>query len=127
MAKTSSALQEICTSCEDVTSNAIQVPCSHHYCLTCLERFFKLALTDQSVFPPRCCSIAIPIVSVSSFLKPSVVQRFEEKKFEFKTRYKVYCSSKRCSTVIPPSNIVKEIVEGTLWGMSEGCVNRRGP
>ena len=104
-----SALQEICTSCRDVSSNAIRVPCSHHYCLTCLEQFFELAIADQSVFPPRCCSEAISIVSVSFFLKPIVVQTFDKKKIEFETRDKVYCSSRRRSTFIPPSNIVKDI------------------
>ncbi|KAF7915258.1 hypothetical protein EAE99_010250 [Botrytis elliptica] len=108
-AVTTAAPQEICTVCGDVSSNAIQVPCGHYYCLTCLGQFFELALTDQSIFPPRCCNRAIPIVSVSSSLKPIVVQTFEKKKIEFETRYKVYCSSKRCSTFIPPSNIVKDI------------------
>ncbi|CCD33872.1 hypothetical protein BofuT4_P062700.1 [Botrytis cinerea T4] len=93
----------------DVSSNAIRVPCSHHYCLTCLEQFFELAIADQSVFPPRCCSEAISIVSISFFLKPIVVQTFDKKKIEFETRDKVYCSSRRRSTFIPPSNIVKDI------------------
>ncbi|TGO14159.1 hypothetical protein BTUL_0057g00250 [Botrytis tulipae] len=109
MAITTPTPQVVCTSCGDVSSNAIQVPCSHHYCPTCLEQFFELALKDQSVFPPSCCSRAIPIASVSSFLKPVVVETFEKKKIEFETRYKVYCSSKRCSTFIPQSNIVKDI------------------
>ena len=37
------------------------------------------------------------------------MQTFDKKKIEFETRDKVYCSSRRRSTFIPPSNIVKDI------------------
>ncbi len=84
-------------------------PCSHEYCRACLAELFKTSLTDESLFPPRCCSQAIPVESNRAFLPPKLVGEFLAKKAETETPDKTYCHQPTCSTFIPKQSIQGDV------------------
>ncbi|KAG5952699.1 hypothetical protein E4U57_005889 [Claviceps arundinis] len=45
----------------------IGCPCSHDYCSDCMANLFNAAIGDESMFPPRCCKMGIPIDLVQSY------------------------------------------------------------
>lgn len=99
-----------CEACrEDVHFvDVARLPCRHEYCRTCLGELFKASMTDESLFPPRCCREAIPVTSVRLFLKGELVRTYERKKIEFETPNRTYCHSPNCSAFIHPRNISNE-------------------
>ena len=82
-----------------------RLPCRHEYCRECLDGLFEASMTDESLFPPRCCRQPIPVASVRLFLKLELVQEFARKTIEFGTPNRTYCHSPTCSTFIHPRNI----------------------
>ncbi|KAF7889340.1 uncharacterized protein EAF01_010833 [Botrytis porri] len=102
-----------CVICRDEISfcDAARVPgsCRHEYCRTCLEQLFRLSISDESLFPPRCCNEPITIASVRLFLTSDIVRAFEEKSIEFETPNRTYCCLQSCSAFIHPSKIVNNI------------------
>ncbi|KJZ70608.1 hypothetical protein HIM_09996 [Hirsutella minnesotensis 3608] len=61
---------EACIICGDehVSSSQAKAPCSHNYCGECINSLFQSATVDESLFPPRCCSIPIPVDDNIEFL-----------------------------------------------------------
>lgn len=55
-----------CEACRDPKKyfDVIAAPCHHNYCRDCLRGLFKASLTDESLFPPRCCHLPFTIDSV---------------------------------------------------------------
>lgn len=60
-----------CVACGDDAEffNVARVPCQHEYCRSCLEALFKASITDESLFPPRCCRQPINLSTARIFLK----------------------------------------------------------
>lgn len=82
--------------------NVVRAPCSHEYCRRCFEELFTRSLTDESLFPPRCCGQSIPINQANRiFLSPKLVGEFQAKKVERETPNPTYCYRPNCSTFIP--------------------------
>ncbi|KAI0765349.1 hypothetical protein C8Q74DRAFT_1047656 [Fomes fomentarius] len=75
----------------------IRTPCGHYYDKGCMLQLFEAATKDESLFPPRCCRMPIPLASVSVYLTSAAVKTFEEKSVEFGTRKRVYCAKPSCS------------------------------
>ncbi|CAD6446935.1 07300c3a-86b7-4935-8d04-89b37081dc2f [Sclerotinia trifoliorum] len=102
-----------CVICRDEINfcDAARVPgsCRHEYCRTCLEHLFHLSMSDESLFPPRCCNEPITVASVRLFLTIDIVSAFEKKKIEFETPNRIYCCTKPCSAFIHPSKIINKI------------------
>ncbi|KAJ5135251.1 uncharacterized protein N7515_004529 [Penicillium bovifimosum] len=100
-----------CVACGENTEffNVARAPCRHEYCRTCLESLFKASITDESLFPPRCCRQPISLSTARIFLKSDLVQLYEKKKIEFETPNRTYCYSTRCSAFIEQSHIVGEV------------------
>ncbi|KAL5339366.1 hypothetical protein BJX70DRAFT_408084 [Aspergillus crustosus] len=97
-----------CEACREETRfiNVVRVPCRHEYCRACLEALFESSMTDESLFPPRCCRVPIATSStVRIFLKSAIIRLFEKKKIEFETPNRTYCYSLQCSTFIPQPQI----------------------
>lgn len=65
-------------------------------------------MTDESLFPPRCCRQQIPMAYVRIFLNSELVQAFEKKKIEFETPNRTYCYLPTCSAFINTQNISGE-------------------
>jgi hypothetical protein len=97
----------VCTACQDEKHfvDTAQVPCGHHYCRTCISKLFEDAVSDESLFPPRCCRQNIPLSSATHFLAPALLLKFRAKSIEFSTPNRTYCHRESCSAFIPPSRI----------------------
>jgi len=85
--------------------NIAQAPCDHYYCRNCLQDLFRRSLTDEDLFPPRCCGKAITPISMENLLLPALLNGYERRKQEFETPNRTYCSNQRCSEFIPTENI----------------------
>jgi hypothetical protein len=85
-----------------------RAPCGHEYCEECLRDMIECSMTDESLFPPRCCSQPIYSAAVRFFLTAELVDLYEMKKIEFETSKRTYCSSPRCSAFLTPEHIVDD-------------------
>ena len=90
-----------------------RLPCSHEYCRGCLKDLFTLCLTDETLYPPRCCTQTIPEAEtqIHNFLGGELLGRFLARKLEMETPNRTYCYRSDCSAFIPPQGIKRD--EGT--------------
>lgn len=100
----------MCESCreEKLFFDVIHAPCEHGYCRKCLRELFDLSMTDESVFPPRCCQQTIPVELAQPFLSPDLIDRFELRRQELATTDRTYCFSESCARFIPPPDIIHD-------------------
>ncbi|KFY81611.1 hypothetical protein V500_11247 [Pseudogymnoascus sp. VKM F-4518 (FW-2643)] len=84
-------------------------PCGHEYCRDCLQNLVETAITDESFFPPRCCHQPIPFEAIHKFLTSELAQAFINKKAEFDTQDRTYCSVQTCSAFIGSGNIADNV------------------
>ncbi|KAG7048394.1 IBR finger domain-containing protein [Colletotrichum scovillei] len=102
-----------CDSCKDAYHPiaVAQLPCKHNYCRDCLRTLFELSLTDESLFPPRCCKLPIPVDGgyASVLLPPKLVGEFRAKEVEFSTPNRTYCHRPTCSKFIPKEFIRADV------------------
>ena len=82
----------------------IRTPCNHHYCRPCLHQLFRLALTDTSAYPPRCCRQTIPFDRIMHHLSSDLVKDFAAKKPELDDPSPTYCHVPTCSAYIGDDN-----------------------
>ena len=107
-ARTSLVLERSsCVSCGDefVAFCVASVPCGHEYCQTCLQTVLRNSLTDEALFPPRCCRQPFDFDGIRRFLTPELLSQYHEKKIEFRTANRIYCSNLECSLFLHPENI----------------------
>ncbi|KFA75374.1 hypothetical protein S40288_01978 [Stachybotrys chartarum IBT 40288] len=105
---------DICTE-ERAAYLVAGLPCGHKYCRVCLVQLYTDSLTDESLFPPRCCQRPIPIESAKHLLPRTLLGRFKARETELNTPNRTYCHRPTCSTFIP----VQFIVANT--GMCPNC------
>lgn len=96
-----------CIACVDEFPwfDTLPAPCSESYCGACISTLFAASITDESLYPPRCCGQAIPFDVAKHFLSPGVAETFAAKREELDTKNRVYCHRPLCSVFIPPANI----------------------
>lgn len=96
-----------CVACDSEKSliDVFRTRCGHDYCQECLSTLFRLATTDEALFPPRCCRQVIPFQPVKLYLSSALVQTFEAKSIELKSSNRMYCSQPTCSSFISSDNI----------------------
>ncbi|KAI0113712.1 hypothetical protein GGR51DRAFT_546919 [Nemania sp. FL0031] len=117
-----------CVACRNVKHfiDLARAPCMHEYCRECLASLFQHAISDESLFPPRCCRQTIPVDANRLFLSSDLVQQFKKKSIEWSTSNRTYCHRSSCSTFIP------------LWMIQNGvarcpkcqiqtCITCKGP
>ena len=80
-------------------------PCGHYYCEECLQSLFRLSMSDETLFPPRCCHQHIPLTSAKLYLGSDLIEHFQKKSIEFSTPDRTYCHRQTCSAFIPPQSI----------------------
>ena len=104
-------LTKKCIACQEAKRlfEVVLVPCNHHYCRECVQVLFSAALTDESLFPPRCCRQSIPIELVSVFLTKRIKDEFELKKIEFSTPNRTYCCRSSCSAFVASAGIADDV------------------
>lgn len=90
-----------CDSCyEEVNPEELtHSNCPHRYCRKCLESLFNESLTDEGMFPPRCCQQDIPLDR--DFLSERLITEFRAKEAEFEYPDRTYCHRSSCSAFIP--------------------------
>lgn len=105
-----------CAICmEDIpsTKETTRAPCGKHdYCLDCLADLVTRSLTDDSLFPPRCCAQPIPIRDddwTRSLLGPALVEAFLARQLEMSTSDRTYCHEPGCSAFIEPASITDDV------------------
>ncbi|KAL8982165.1 MAG: hypothetical protein Q9177_005355 [Variospora cf. flavescens] len=101
---TASNGRDMCNSCLDVKLT-VQLPCHHRSCQKCTIQLFTAALSDESLFPLRCCGKSIPMSLVRPFLGPGLTNRMEKKAIEYTTTNRTYCHEPSCATFIEPGQI----------------------
>ncbi|KAF4537569.1 Zinc finger RING/FYVE/PHD-type protein [Lasiodiplodia theobromae] len=110
--RTAAAIERRCEACRDDKKffDVATVPhCRHDYCRDCLDQLFRLSMTDESLFPPRCCRQPISLDDVRMFLSTETAREFQRKKPELETPNKTYCHVQSCSAWIPPQSITDEV------------------
>ena len=80
-------------------------PCQHHMCRECLVDLFTRLLSDQTLFPPRCCRDPIALDQCRFLLGSVLVGKYLAKKLEYETPNPTYCWQPTCSQFIPPQGI----------------------
>lgn len=101
---------ENCLICMETfnAKDVIQTPCQHHYCHDCMKRLFIEATKNESLYPPKCCDKDIPLTVANTVLNAQLQMEFTNKGIEFRTKDRLYCSSKRCSAFIHPMHIYRD-------------------
>ena len=79
------------------------MPCSHYYCKGCLEELYTSCLTDETLFPPRCCHKEFPWIMARGLLSQRCRTKFGQKRVELETKDRTYCYLPTCSAFIKPS------------------------
>ena len=99
-----------CTSCASSKPlfDIFQAPCGHFYCQDCLRTQVELSLTDETLFPSRCCRQEFALQSVKLYLEPTLIHMVEQKSVEFMTSDRTYCSQPTCLSFIPSNDISNE-------------------
>jgi hypothetical protein len=65
-------------------------------------------MTDDSLFPPKCCRQPITAGAMRIHLTGDLVRQYEAKKVEYETPDRTYCSNAFCSAFIRAENIADE-------------------
>lgn len=75
-------------------------PEPHTYCRSCLTKLFQDSIHEDSIFPPRCCKVPIPIELSKSLLPKEMVKDFDLKVEEVATPNPTYCATFSCNKFI---------------------------
>ncbi|KAG7286790.1 hypothetical protein NEMBOFW57_009106 [Staphylotrichum longicolle] len=70
---------------------------------------FQASLSDESLFPPRCCGQPIPLDSCRAHLPAKLAGEFLAKKTEMETPNRTYCHQATCSAFISQQFIDGEV------------------
>ena len=95
----------MCISCSDSYYPKELVKCDgcvHQYCRDCNLSLFQVAMKDETLFPPRCCVVQIPIEGCRPLLSAELMGQYQAKKIEIDTPNRTYCHLPKCSAFIPP-------------------------
>ncbi|KAF2140809.1 uncharacterized protein K452DRAFT_359264 [Aplosporella prunicola CBS 121167] len=108
--------------CESHRHDMVLLPCGHEYCKHCIDQIFRVAISDPTHFPPRCCTQIIPRVTVSRILPAETLSAFEQKQTKLNTPNCTYCHEPSCGAFIPPqkgsSSYTSDVAEYTACGRS---------
>lgn len=99
-----------CNVCMELVSSkeTLRLQCDpepHTYCRACLLDLFTSAITNPSLFPPRCCKVVIPLDICRAILPRKLIKDFDLKVEELATPNPTYCANADCSKFIRPGEI----------------------
>lgn len=88
-----------------------RLPCAHEYCRECLQQLFTSSLTDETLFPARCCRQNIPVTEtqIQIFLGGRLVGKYLARKVEMESPNRTYCHEPACSTFVPPQGVKNDV------------------
>lgn len=100
-----------CTACGDFFPNddSYTAPCSHVYHNGCLAKLLSEAMTNQTLYPPRCCSQNMDLDRALKYLPNGLTAEFQAKREELDDDSRTYCHVSTCSAYIPAGNKAKNI------------------
>ena len=77
----------------------VKAPCGHIYDIGCIASLVRSATSDESLFPPRCCSRPIGYNLFNALIPLDVWKAFERASQEFSViaKDRVYCPGPTCS------------------------------
>lgn len=104
----------------------IRLECSDHYCVDCLRDLFLRATKDESLYPPRCCRVLIPLLLVQGHMSAEELTQFEAAAVEYTTTDRTYCSNIECCQFITPSRITADRADCASCGFST-CTMCKNP
>ncbi|KAL8672299.1 MAG: hypothetical protein Q9168_003215 [Polycauliona sp. 1 TL-2023] len=94
-----------CTACMEpsLPGDLNRLPCDHSYCDECIVSLFTIAMKDETMFPPKCCGISIPLSTIEWRSTAEFDDAFQKREVELGTEpaERTYCSNQECSTFIP--------------------------
>ncbi|KAF5672808.1 arylsulfatase [Fusarium circinatum] len=99
-----------------------EAPCSHVMCQPCLVRSIRTVMKDESIFPPKCCGQAIPVNATNVFITGELLAQFEDKREEFETTKRTYCSDRTCSAFIP-TRLIEDGIARCTRCEKKTCLN----
>ena len=96
-----------CASCGDhsTTDKLIKAACEHYYCKDCFGQFIEASLQTHDGFPPKCCKIPIPFVTIAANVSAAVYSRYSARQAEIKNATALYCGVQRCGVKIKNDKI----------------------
>lgn len=101
-----------CVICGDATRsrNSVRIGCGHRMCRDDLQDLFNRAMTDETLFPPRCCvTHEVSVHAARALLVNDFPPGFEDRATELQTADRTYCHIPGCSTFIPERNITNDV------------------
>jgi hypothetical protein len=103
-----------CSACLDdvLVENSVTLGCQpepHVYCHECLIDLFQCALVDTTLFPPRCCKVAIPLETCREIVPKELIKDFDLKVEELSTPNPTYCADPVCAKFIQVKDIKHEV------------------
>lgn len=102
-----------CVSCEGlfIEEGVWQAPCSHHYCVACLEHLHRASMMDETLYPPRCCRREMPWDDVRAVINERLATDFANKKEELDTHVgnRTYCFDASCSVFIGADHTTNDV------------------
>ena len=118
-----------CTACTERThpNDIVKVPCGHDYCRDCLEQLYHRCMTDETLFPPRCCHQEFPYELVKHHLSQRCRSRFGQKRVELETKDRTYCHVPTCSAFIKPEEYEPRRRAQCNRCSSSTCASCKGP
>ncbi len=119
---------ETCCACGDdvLPAKIHRLQCDHLYCHDCLRQYFMKAMSDKSIFPPKCCDGPIPLAFVQAKLSLYELDQFRKAEVEFSTTDRTYCSNADCRQFIPPSDILGDLAYCSSCGTSTCSMCKNG-
>jgi len=83
--------------------------CSHAYCSKCIDRLFRNAIRDDSLWPPQCCKTVMPIESIEHLLNEDLVPLVNARQVKMSVPIleRTYCVN--CSAFVVQENIHENV------------------
>ncbi|KAI9782581.1 MAG: hypothetical protein M1839_004825 [Geoglossum umbratile] len=99
-----------CASCMDSVKNRklVALQCQHKYCAECFSKLIVTALMDESYFPPKCCTIEVPVKTIQGHLSfmQRVLYKRKSKEYAVPAGERLFCPYPTCARWNPPSKKV---------------------
>ncbi|KAL1719408.1 hypothetical protein EV715DRAFT_199266, partial [Schizophyllum commune] len=93
-----------CEGCYDHTwsTECVDAPCGHHFCAECVERLVRSTLTDETLYPLRCCGQPLADAAVDAQIPITLLTQYQTKRAEYVVAPadRVYCVDARCSAFL---------------------------
>lgn len=101
-----------CASCFEelslVSPTLVTLPCTHHYCRSCMVALITTSMNTECLYPPKCCLTPIPLQIIIKTLEKKERDAYKGKAAEYAipADRRWYCpNTKDCGRWIPPKRL----------------------